>query len=408
MEDKKNLIVNYLPNSLTQDDVKKLFEDIGPIASCKLIRNKTTGQSMGYGFVEYVDESHAERAITELTGLEMEGKRLKVSYAGGGGGSGGAGMSGGGGGEKNNVYVANLPSSITEERLLELFSDHGTIVSSRLLTNADGSSRGAGFVRFSTSAEAANAIKALAGCSLAGSVQPLTVKLALPPAAKNSQSLNSFTNNTLAGVGVASRSINQRYNPIGTLPQAISNQAALGLGVSPVAAALSGMQAHLAQHGSSLVAAATQQVAQQVTHNAYNQIATTQRATTQQVQSMASVYVFGLQPTHSELTLYELFSPFGAIINVKMIRDLSREDKPGKGYGFVNFTKMEDALLAIASMNGVPFEEKILQVSLKQNKGQNNTMALGGVAPLQQQQLPTAINPVMNPAITILGSNYAS
>ena len=81
-----------------------------------------------------------------------------------------------------------------------------------------------------------------------------------------------------------------------------------------------------------------------------------------------SVYVYGLQPTHDELTLYKLFAPFGAVINVKLIRDLTKEDRPCKGYGFVNFARYEDAHSAVVSMNNVPFEEKILQVSFKQSK----------------------------------------
>ena len=50
----------------------------------------------------------------------------------------------------------------------------------------------------------------------------------------------------------------------------------------------------------------------------------------------ASVYVYGLQPQHTELTLYELFSPFGGVLNVKLIRDLTKENKSCKGYGFFN------------------------------------------------------------------------
>jgi len=368
-DDKKNLIVNYLPNTLSQDEVKKIFERVGKLASCKLIRNKLNGQSLGYAFVEYIEEADAASAISEITGLEMGGKRIKVSYArnssSGGGGSGGG--TSGGGGENCNVYVANLPESVTEDRLLELFSDYGSITSHKLLTNPDGTSRGAGFVRFSNSVEAGSAIKALAGERLPDSTNALTVKLAIPPASKTAQSLNAITSSTLGGVGIASRTSNLRYNPLGAYPQAIVNPQ-LNIAASPVAAALSGMPAHIAQHGSNVVAA-TQQVAQQVTQNPYSQL-TANAQVTQAVTAMASVYVFGLQPTHTELTLYELFSPFGAILNVKLMRDYTKEDKPGKGFGFVNFTKMDDALRAIASMNGVPFEDKILQVSLKQNKTQ--------------------------------------
>jgi len=367
--EKKNLIINYLPNSLSQEDVKTIFDRIGEVATCKLVRNKLTGASLGYAFVEYVKEVDAATAISQITGLEMQGKKLKVSYA----------RPQADAPKNANLYVANLPASVTDEILFDMFAVHGSIVSHKILTNADGSSRGAGFVRFSSGAEASSAIDALNGTTVPPSTTPLTVKLALPPAAKTNQSsLNAITNTALSGIGVVSRNANVRFNPMigGGATQSTNTV----LGASSVAAALSGMPAHLAQHGTAAQLAqqqlAQQQLAQQL--NGGQVVAIGQAAAT--VAPIGGcVYIYGLQGAATELTLYELFSPFGAIMSVKLIRDTTKEEKPCKGYGFVNFTRMEDALLAIASMNGVTYEEKVLQVSLKQNK----TQTIG------QQQLPT-------------------
>ncbi len=49
-----NLIVNYLPQNMTQDDMRNLFATMGEIKTCKLIHDKVSGQSLGYGFVDYV------------------------------------------------------------------------------------------------------------------------------------------------------------------------------------------------------------------------------------------------------------------------------------------------------------------------------------------------------------------
>lgn len=334
---KRNLIVNYLPNTLTEDEVLKMFEAIGSVSSCKLILNKTTGESLGYAFVEYADEESAKKAIDEITGTQLNGKTLKVSLA----------RPPSAEDVKNaNVYIAGLPGTLPEDELLSLFSSYGTVLSHKILTNADGTSRGAGFVRFSSNSEAAKAIKEMANTTLPNAVGPLTVKLAIPPASKdNLNSLNAITTSTLAGLGVASRNANVRFNPMAASNQLLVN----GTPTSAVAAALSGMNAHLAQNAS----------------------------VAQLQQQPASVYVFGLQPTHTELTLYELFSPFGAILNVKLIRDLTKEGKPCKGYGFVNFSKADDATRAVGSMHGVQFEERVLQVSFKQNKNQQQ----------QQQQI---------------------
>lgn len=81
MDAKTNLIVNYLPQNMTQDEVRGLFGNIGELESCKLIRNKATGQSLGYAFVNYTTCDEAEKAIATLNGLRVQNKTIKVSYA---------------------------------------------------------------------------------------------------------------------------------------------------------------------------------------------------------------------------------------------------------------------------------------------------------------------------------------
>nr|CAX73501.1 ELAV-like protein 2 [Schistosoma japonicum] len=73
-----NLIVNYLPQTMSQDEMRGLFSKIGKLTSCKLIRDKLTGQSLGYGFVNYVDASDAERAIRVLNKMKLQNKTIKV------------------------------------------------------------------------------------------------------------------------------------------------------------------------------------------------------------------------------------------------------------------------------------------------------------------------------------------
>ncbi|CDR18092.1 unnamed protein product [Oncorhynchus mykiss] len=77
-DSKTNLIVNYLPQNMTQEEFKSLFGSIGEIESCKLVRDKITGQSLGYGFVNYVDPNDADKAINTLNGLKLQTKTIKV------------------------------------------------------------------------------------------------------------------------------------------------------------------------------------------------------------------------------------------------------------------------------------------------------------------------------------------
>ncbi|XP_016131445.1 ELAV-like protein 3 [Sinocyclocheilus grahami] len=80
-DSKTNLIVNYLPQNMTQEEFKSLFGSIGEIESCKLVRDKITGQSLGYGFVNYVDPNDADKAINTLNGLKLQTKTIKVRFS---------------------------------------------------------------------------------------------------------------------------------------------------------------------------------------------------------------------------------------------------------------------------------------------------------------------------------------
>ncbi|RWS15421.1 ELAV-like protein 2 [Dinothrombium tinctorium] len=81
-DSKTNLIVNYLPQTMTQEEIRSLFSSIGEVESCKLIRDKVTGQSLGYGFVNYVRPEDAEKAINTLNGLRLQNKTIKRAPSG--------------------------------------------------------------------------------------------------------------------------------------------------------------------------------------------------------------------------------------------------------------------------------------------------------------------------------------
>jgi RNA recognition motif-containing protein len=105
-----------LPYSATEQQLSDLFAAHGAVASARIITDKFTGQSRGFGFVEMSSDSEAQAAITALNGSEMGGRTLTVNEArpqeprtGGGGGGrggfgGGGGRSGGGGGGKRDRW----------------------------------------------------------------------------------------------------------------------------------------------------------------------------------------------------------------------------------------------------------------------------------------------------------------
>lgn len=78
------------------------------------------------------------------------------------------------------------------------------------------------------------------------------------------------------------------------------------------------------------------------------------------------IFVYNLSPEADESVLWQLFGPFGAVTNVKVIRDFTTNKC--KGFGFVTMTNYDEAAMAIASLNGYRLGERVLQVSFKTSK----------------------------------------
>ena len=81
------------------------------------------------------------------------------------------------------------------------------------------------------------------------------------------------------------------------------------------------------------------------------------------------LFVYNLAPEMEERVLWQLFGPFGAVQNVKVMRDYATQKC--KGFGFVTMTNYKDALLAITYLHGTQLGNRILQVSFK--KGKNSS-----------------------------------
>ncbi len=76
----KTLYVGNLPYQTTEGELKELFEEYGEVNSAKIITDRETGRSRGFGFVE-IDEGNAQKAIDSLNGANFGGRNLKVNEA---------------------------------------------------------------------------------------------------------------------------------------------------------------------------------------------------------------------------------------------------------------------------------------------------------------------------------------
>ena len=95
------LYVGGLSYSTTSETLREYFAQCGTVESASVVTDKFSGQSRGFGFVEMATAEEAQRAIAELNGKELDGRKLTVNVsnprpAGGGGGPRGSGPRGGG------------------------------------------------------------------------------------------------------------------------------------------------------------------------------------------------------------------------------------------------------------------------------------------------------------------------
>jgi len=329
---KTNLIVNYLPQTMSQDEIRSLFSSIGELESCKLIRDKPTGQSLGYGFVNYKRAEDAEKAINTLNGLRLQNKTIKVSFARPSSES----IKGA------NLYVSGLPKSLAQQDLEKLFSHCGKIITSRILYDTNtGLSKGVGFIRFDQRGEAERAIQKLNNHIPEGCLDPITVKFANSPSSNKNLAgmaplaLATYLSPThrrfFGPIHHATASSRFRYSPLeaGLLPNTIlPTQLTTASAAAASAAASSASTPSLNSTG-------------------------------------FCIFVYNLAPDTEDSVLWQPFGPFGAVQSVKVIRDFTTQKC--KGFGFVTMSNYEEALIAIQNLNGFTLGNRVLQVSFKAN-----------------------------------------
>lgn len=344
-ESKTNLIVNYLPQNMTQEEIRSLFSSIGELESCKLIRDKVTGesgQSLGYGFVNYVRQDDAERAINQLNGLRLQNKTIKVSYAR----PSSEAIKGA------NLYVSGLPKSMTQQDLEGMFRAYGSIITSRILCdNITGLSKGVGFIRFDQRIEAERAIQKLNGTIPDGAAEPITVKFANNPSNNNKAvpPLAAYLSPLTRRYGgpIHHPAGRFRYIPLSPLTRTPAGAARRGRDPQMASGDDDPDPRYSPGSGDNLLGNSL------LPGSALNG-------------SGWCIFVYNLAPETEENILWQLFGPFGAVQNVKVIRDL--QTNKCKGFGFVTMTNYDEAVVAIQSLNGYTLGNRVLQVSFKTNK----------------------------------------
>uniref|UniRef100_A0A0E0BNM9 RRM domain-containing protein n=1 Tax=Oryza glumipatula TaxID=40148 RepID=A0A0E0BNM9_9ORYZ len=175
---KNKLFIGNVPHSWTDDDFRKVVEEVGPgVLKADLMKVSSANRNRGYGFVEYYNHACAEYARQEMSSptFKLDSNAPTVSWAD----------------PKNNdsastsqvksVYVKNLPKNVTQAQLKRLFEHHGEIEKVVLPPSRGGHDNRYGFVHFKDRSMAMRALQNTERYELDGQV--LDCSLAKPPAA---------------------------------------------------------------------------------------------------------------------------------------------------------------------------------------------------------------------------------
>jgi len=343
-----NLIINYIPPTMTEQELADLFGSIGEVKKTKIVRDRATGISLGFGFVEYTDENSAAQAIDTFDGLNLQTKRLKVAYARRQDEAGA------------NVHVRNLDQTVSAKDVEHQFGEYGEIIRARVLSDPQsGVSRGIAFVLFAHRDEALKAVNSLDGVTVPGfATSPLSVRFAMdhktkchmeaaaagflpglqfsapPPhpllSAAGAVGLGAGYGASLGGGPVRASVTRQRFNPLG--------------GGGSILGQVPGSRFPVPTRAAGVNAGVMAALSAQIGH---------------------TLFVYNIGPDSDDRDLWQLFGPFGAVQKVHIAYG---PDKKSKGYGFVTMTNINEAANAITHLNGFVFKERPLQVSLKTPK----------------------------------------
>ncbi|XP_051260329.1 RNA-binding motif, single-stranded-interacting protein 1 isoform X2 [Dicentrarchus labrax] len=180
---KTNLYIRGLSPSTTDHDLVKLCQPYGKIVSTKAILDKATNKCKGYGFVDFDSPTAAQKAVAALKTTGVQAQMAKQQEQ-----------------DPTNLYISNLPLSMDEQELENMLKHFGQVISTRILRDSSGGSRGVGFARMESTEKCDAVISHFNGkfiktpAGVPAPPEPLLCKFA-DGGQKKRQSLNKFAQN---------------------------------------------------------------------------------------------------------------------------------------------------------------------------------------------------------------------
>ncbi|ODQ77791.1 hypothetical protein BABINDRAFT_172584 [Babjeviella inositovora NRRL Y-12698] len=175
IEEPATLFVGRLSWNIDDDWLMREFEPVGGVTSARVIMERATGRSKGYGYVDFESMAAAEKALAEYQGKEIDGRPINLDLsnakptANAGTNDRAARYGDAPGAPSSTLFLGNLSFEADRDTLFEAFSAYGAVQSVRIPTNPETEQpKGFGYVEYGTIEEAKAALEALNGADLCG------------------------------------------------------------------------------------------------------------------------------------------------------------------------------------------------------------------------------------------------
>ncbi|EGC38747.1 RNA-binding region-containing protein (RNP-1) [Dictyostelium purpureum] len=354
-----SLYVGDLLPEVSEQTLFEVFNQVGLVSNIRVCRDTNTRRSLSYAYVNYYNAADAERALDTLNNTPIRGKPCRIMWSQRDPSLRKSGV--------GNVFIKNLDKGIDHKALYDTFSAFGNILSCKVVTDDNNSSKGFGFVHYESQDSADKAIAKVNGMMING--QKVFVGPFKSSKERGQPTEIKFTNVFFKNLAedVTSDQLKELLAPYGT----ITNVAIMldeKTGKSKGFAFANFESADAAKnvveiengkvfHGKPLYAGRAQKKIEREAELKH---------TFETKYQGVNLYIKNIDDSIDNDKLREVFSQFGTITSAVVMKD----DKAttSKGFGFVCYTSPDEATRAVTEMNGRMIGTKPLYVALAQRK----------------------------------------
>eukprot|EP01116_Phalansterium_solitarium_P016860 TRINITY_DN400_c0_g1_i1.p2 TRINITY_DN400_c0_g1~~TRINITY_DN400_c0_g1_i1.p2 ORF type:complete len:617 (-),score=195.70 TRINITY_DN400_c0_g1_i1:165-2015(-) len=361
-----SLYVGDLHGDVTEANLFEVFSQVGTVQSIRVCRDIITRRSLGYAYVNFTNQSDAERALDTINGSEIKGRPCRIMWSQRDPSIRKSG--------RGNIFIKNLDKKIDIKALHDTFSQFGNILSCKIELDSKGESKGYGYIQFADADNASVAIEKVNGMMLLD--KPVFVGPFVPRRERiQANSTKEFTNIFIKNLDekVDDDVLRSVFGQVGAIKSvAVMRDAdgkSKGFGfvnyedANDAAAAVEELNGKDISGKPVFVGRAMKKSEREAElRQKFEQLKLEQMNKYHGV----NLYVKNIDDeVDSDDKLRGIFAPYGTITSTKIMKD---NRSLSKGFGFVCFGSPEEATKAVSELNGKMIGKKPLYVALHERK----------------------------------------